>query len=200
VVAASQTWNPSANNPAKVAVRTWPLTFNIADFDNSPAGTYSTRPDYVSAGSANIDASWLYSRGYLSGPGGGTLTSKIYYTDGNISITASSLNGTATFVARGSIDLTFSSGNLRPLFNNLNSFSNKGTGACGTTAMNITASNATATGILYAPNGGITVVAASGSVDGSIVANQISVTAASIVKAGPGSTSLINPYVGLDVW
>jgi hypothetical protein len=200
VVGIGITWTPAAG-PTKSTARNWPLSYNIADFDNSPAGQYSTRSDYVSAGSADIDNSWLSSRGYLTSLLGGTISSKIYYTDGNINISGSNISGNATFVARGTIMITAITATIRPQFGNLNAFSNKGNGTCGTDAILLSGSHLNLYGIQYAPNGRVALTGDHITTDGTIAAYQMQIIGNyKTVRAGAGSTTPTNPFVSLDAW
>ena len=104
--------------------------------------------------------------------------------------------------ARRTSSGTANTATIHPQFGNLTAFSHRGNpSTCGTDAILLTGNSPTLYGILYAPNGRVPLTGNYVTVDGTIVANQVQITANNkTVRAGAGSTTPTNPFVSLDAW
>lgn len=172
------------------SAKEYPLDLVIGDFHSG--GSYRSDPNFFSAGGNRITNSWMVSNGHATGNNANiTITrSGIYYSSYTGGQDAIDLKGVVTapgvrvtFVADGTIqvvgnaDITgyapIASGAYTPIL----FFSNAGTPpACNTNAIKFSGSNMTWSGLMFAPNGAIEMSSSSNvSVDGSIIANTVSV-------------------------
>jgi hypothetical protein len=154
---------------SQTSVRTWPIWFNIDDFDTG--GIYASRSDFVHAGSATINRTWLQTRGYLTR---GVIAPKIYFTDGQINLSDNNVSGTATFIARQDIQISGNNMTLQPYFMDLGLFSDR-SGSCGTNAIQLSGNSVRAGGIYFAPRARISL---SGNTlnYSAIVGNEVDIT------------------------
>jgi hypothetical protein len=153
---------------------------------------------YYDAGSANIDLGWLTSR-RLYDSGTGALTDGLYYTSGNIILSASNLHGTATFVSSsGTISFSGSDQDLQPYSDDLLAFSDRDT-SCFDFAINVNGSNSEWEGVIFAPRGLIEMSGSDNStLRGSLIGDtirpagsQLTLIAQEQAAPGPPSLSLL---------
>lgn len=157
----------------------YPVFYDINDY-RPPNGSATSDPNYRSH-NAQINNTWLISNGYATGTAGSvTITqSGIYYTSGNIELNNPSVEEgvEVTFVAEGPVRFTGSAGNLTAYHDQLLVFSNHPAAgpSCSQVAVQYAMSDATWSGVIFAPHGACRQNTASSSTfDGSIICYTIS--------------------------
>jgi Flp pilus assembly protein TadG len=206
-------WVPAAGNPEAVAVPLdYPVIYSASSF--APGG-----PKAIEAGSdfhdffgADIDIAALTDAGLWDAVTS-TITTGLYYTTGSVSLSASSLSGTVTFVtdpAPGTNDGTItmsgsghtltpydSSGLLMfsghqkqiPLSRNAN---------CTSDAVGLSGSGMDWTGIIYAPGGRVRMSSASNSsLNGSIISLSTDLSGSSLSLVYDSDLGEDVPRIGL---
>ena len=166
------TFIPDTGNPTQLPD---PLTYadigvnyQIADYQPGGARAVAAGSDYHSAGSDKIDMGWLESRG-LWNDTTKTMADGIYYTEDDIDLSASEINGTVTLVSSdGVISLSGSEHHLTPWDSNdlsdpdddldgLLIFSNRlhggGSSACSSAVVKMAGSQHDWAGTIFAPRG-----------------------------------------------
>ena len=166
------TFIPDINNPTQLG---GPLTYSdigvdyqIEDYQPGGDRAVAAGSDYHFAGSDKIDMGWLTSRG-LWNDTTKTLADGIYYTEDDIDLSASEINGKVTLVSLdGVISLSGSEHHLTPWdFNDpadpdddqdaLLMFSNRlksgGASACNTAVIKLAGSEHDWAGTIFAPRG-----------------------------------------------
>ncbi len=152
-----------ATTPVKVAPSAPPVVLHLADYQ--PGGF-----DADAAGSAYHDMTAACSGGTWSPSG--AMAGGLYYVPCNIAVPGSSLTGTVTIVATGSIAISGAEDNLQPYLGGLGlaSFASPG-------AIAISGAQDTFGGYLYDPSGSATISGAQDSYAG-IIASTVSISGA----------------------
>lgn len=171
------TYNPAENNPTQTSVVEAPPLYDIEDF--APGGSIAAEAQaagkYYSC-ECKIDKGWLESQG-LWDDATKTLPSGIYYTTGEISLSANEINGTVTLVSRDQISFSGSDHVLRPYYQGLLAFSDyeRSSGSkCSTAVVKLSGSEQNWKGIIYAPNGLIEMSGSDNtSVEGMLIGNTV---------------------------
>jgi Flp pilus assembly protein TadG len=195
---AGNTLNPA---PAPGSVLPYPVDFTIAEYapGGAKADLAAGQGRYYNAGNNKIDTGWLQSQG-LFNSGTGTLATGLYFTELDIDISASNLNGAVTLVSRsGIVKLSGSQQDMEPWDpENLLIFSDRQSG-CFNPAVNVDGSNSSWTGIVYAPRGMIEMPGSNNStINGSLIGatvrlngSNLTINAPSDGGGGPAGVSLI---------
>jgi hypothetical protein len=192
--------------PRKVsATRPMPVNYTIADFTSSvPGYTYRAAP----SGQA-ITAAWLRSSGNLVG---NTLATAIYYTNSNIDLSGltgtQSIVGTATFVAKGTINVDAGTRSIKitAYYKNLAFFTNKSSKSsdtpwlldgsshdCNVDVMWVR-SNVEVDGLAYIPWAKFNMPGTNSKILGGVVANQMDLGGSNLtLGGGPGGAILGSP-------
>lgn len=209
----SVNWVPSSGNPVAVADPLgWPVTYDIADYRPGGVAAVAAGADYHDFGSDEIDVAALTDAG-LWDSGTSTITDGIYYTTDSVSISASSVAGTVTFVTDPAIPsndgtISFSgSGHTLTAFDDtgLLLFSNhqkqhplSRNANCTSNSVSLSGSSMDWTGIVYAPGGRVQMSGSSNtSVSGSIISLAVNLSGSSIEIGYNESFGADEPRIGL---
>ena len=170
-------WRPSAGNPSQTAVKAVPVTFDINDYAPvSLGGTRSSAPDYHWTPGI-MDEAWFSTSG-LYDPVKNTLTPGTYYAGGGFDF--GSLEGTdgkVTLVTPGQVKFSASNVAFEAYEDNLLVFSDHHEpGKCDTFGIDISASNMRWAGVVYAPRSQIKDSGSGNRIDGSFLADTLSVS------------------------
>jgi Flp pilus assembly protein TadG len=188
------TWNPSADNPKKVAAQSNPTGFPYIYTDFQPGGSYYEAGDNRTHIFPFPPPSSQVSDGRLK-PG-------IYIRTGEIDLSTYNGGDNVTLISQGGSLIKFPAGNVTytPFLNGYLAISYQTTD-CGGFAIDISGQNTKLDGILYAPNGGIK-WGGSGTVlgdsrTGPLIAKHLTIAGQNdVIKGADGSTSA-NPSVTL---
>ena len=159
--------------PAVSPVLPMPIEFDIDDFAPGGAKAAQAGANYHYAGGSKIDKGWLESRG-LYDDTTGDVAPGLYFTTSDIDLSASDLNGRATFVSsNGTISLNGSNHDFTPWDpDGLLLFSDRDT-SCFDYAVKVDGSNSDWRGLIYAPRGMIEMSGSGNASVGSVVADTV---------------------------
>lgn len=206
-------WIPAAGNPEAVAVPLdYPVIYTAASFAPGGAKAVEAGADYHDFGSTDIDIAALTDAG-LWDAATSTIATGLYYTTGRISLSASSLAGTVTFVTDpalgtndGTIAMSGSGHTLTPYDSSgLLMFSGhqkqiplSRSANCTSDAVSLSGSGMDWTGIIYAPGGRVKMSSASNSsLNGSIIALSTDLSGSSMSLVYDGDLGEDIPRIGL---
>jgi hypothetical protein len=193
-VPAKITWNPSGDNPKKVAAQANPTGFPYVYTDFLAGGSY------YEAGN-NRDHIFAFPPP-SSQVSDGRLKPGIYIRTGEIDLSTYNGGDNVTLISQGGSLIKFPAGNVSytPFLNGYLAISYQNTD-CGGFSIDISGQNTKLDGILYAPNGGIK-WSGSGNVlgdsrSGPIIAKHITVAGQKDVLTGTGGSQTADPSVTL---
>ena len=153
------TYNPPPPaNPVQTSPQDYPVSFAIDDYAPGGAEAIAAQSAYHYCACNKMDIGWLKDNN-LYDEGTKTLQDGLYYTTGEVDLSASDIFGNAvTFVARDEISLSGSTHNLGPYVDRLLFFTDKkytqaGGKQCNNAVVKISGSVHDWSGIIYAPNG-----------------------------------------------
>lgn len=206
-------WIPAAGNPEAVAAPLdYPVTYDTAAFAPGGAKAVAAGAEYHDFGSSDIDIAALTDAG-LWDASSSTVTSGIYYTTGSISLSASTMTGTVTFVTDpslgtndGTISMSGSGHTLEPYDpSGLLMFSNhqkqiplSRNANCTSDAVSLSGSGMDWTGIIYAPGGRVRMSSASNSsLNGSIISLSTDLSGSSMSLTYDSDLGEDIPRIGL---
>ena len=178
------TYNPPAPaNPVQTSPKDYPAIFDINDYapGGSKAAAALSAGKYYSC-NCKMDIGWLKSNGMYN-DSTDTLKDGLYYTTGEIDLSASDIIGNAvTLVARDKVSFSGSSHTLSPYMDGLLVFTDaEGSNQCNTAVVKMSGSSHNWGGIIYAPNGLIEMSGSSNtSVNGSLIGNTVKVNGSGI--------------------
>ena len=182
-------WIPNINNPRLVDPQPDdPLQYDVEDY--APGGSKwqeavddpnAVAVSYPCASPGDtMTSDWLTSEGYLSDD---MLEDGLYYAACNIDINDSMTSNATSFVSTGQIDIhltppSSTTLDLHPYTDGIALFSDFGTQSCVsfTAAIQISGSDNSLEGILYAPNSGVDINGTDFTLDGSIIADSIDIS------------------------
>ncbi|MGQ0802892.1 MAG: pilus assembly protein TadG-related protein [Actinomycetota bacterium] len=184
----------------------FPVTFEIADY--APGGTKAalaaSQGRYHNAGNDKIDKGWLESQG-LYNDSTGALALGLYYTTGDIDLSASSVRGDGVTFVSASGEISFSGSNhfLRPWDpEGLLAFTDHikpGASQCNAAGVRLNGSSHDWEGIIFAPRSLIEMSGSSNtSLHGALIANTVKLNGSELnitynedFIAGEDSTKLV---------
>ncbi|HOG45839.1 MAG TPA: pilus assembly protein TadG-related protein [Anaerolineae bacterium] len=153
------TFNPSAGNPRRVTPAGWPVEYNIADYDIDLGGQMAT--------AAELDGRYHRYRTSMSLGGNNETLSGLYYVHGDCTVYGNKVHGKVTIVATGSIILKDNQYTMEAYSDGLLFFSEQGD-------ITVEKNGASLRGIVYAPNGTISLEKNNSTLDrGGFVAQNI---------------------------
>ncbi len=206
-------WVPSEGNPEAVAVPLdYPIMYAAASFAPGGAKAIEAGSEYHHFGSDDIDIAALTDAG-LWDAATSTVATGLYYTTGSISLSASSMTGTVTFVTdpplgtnAGTISMSGSGHTLTPYDSSgLLMFSGhqkqiplSHNSNCTSDAVGLSGSGMDWTGIIYAPGGRVRMSSASNSsLNGSIIALSTDLSGSSLSLVYDSDLGEDIPRIGL---
>lgn len=206
-------WVPAAGNPEAVAVPLeYPIMYAASSFAPGGAKAIDAGSDYHDFGSADIDIASLADAG-LWDAATSTVATGLYYTTGSVSISASSMAGTVTFVTDpplgtndGTISMSGSGHTLSPYdASGLLMFSGhqkqiplSRSANCTSDAVSLSGSGMDWTGIIFAPGGRVRMSSASNSsLNGSIIALSTDLSGSSMSLVYDDDLGEDVPRIGL---
>ncbi len=178
------TYNPPPPaNPVQTSPQNYPVIFDINDYapGGSKAAAVQSAGKYYSC-NCKMDIGWLTSNGMYN-DSTDTLKDGLYYTTGEIDLSASDIIGNAvTLVARDKVSFSGSSHTLRPYIDGLLIYTDaQGPNQCNTAVVKMSGSSHDWSGIIYAPNGLIEMSGSSNtSMHGTLIGNTVKVNGSGI--------------------
>jgi hypothetical protein len=206
-------WVPAAGNPEAVAIPLdYPISYDVSAFAPGGSKAVAAGSDYHDFGSSDIDIASLTAAG-LWDAATSTISSGLYYTTGEVSLSSSAITGTVTFVTDptlgtndGTISLSGSGHTLTPYDSSgLLMFSNhqkqiplSRTANCTSNSVRLSGSGMDWTGLIYAPGGRVQMSAASNSsLNGSIIALSTDLAGSSMSLTYDSDLGEDVPKIGL---
>jgi PKD repeat protein len=150
--------------PQKVSPRPMPVSFALADYQ--PGGKEAVKAQnagkyHLVNGSFNVSTS-------------GTVLDGLYYVKGNVALSGSSIKGTFTVVAEGTISISGSAMNSIAYSGGLLLFANG-------SSLAISGSNSTLGGIIYVPKGQIAISGSGNKINGGLFGDKITLSGSNMV-------------------
>lgn len=190
-------------NPSQIDRQPLPLDYNLLDYapGGSAAALAAAEGRYTSS-SGSIDANWLADRGRLE-TGTGRLAPGLYYAAGDIDLSSSPLIGEGvTLVAGGQISLSGNEHRLSPYMDGLlllSKMERVGGARCNSPVIRLAGSQHQWAGVIYAPEGAITLDGATAvGLKGGIFADSIRLAGSTIeIRHDASYLKLLPPAVGM---